>query len=80
MDVVGIGGRFLLVVMIETPHSLHTHSRSSSYISYKDFEHLLLWLVVVIRMQPHSDICPLGPDSASPSCRCRRWVSVKSYD
>jgi hypothetical protein len=30
--VVGIGGGFLLVLMIETPHSLHTHSRSSSYI------------------------------------------------
>ena len=32
MDVVGIGGGFLLVLMIETPHSRHTHSRSSLYI------------------------------------------------
>jgi hypothetical protein len=55
VDVVGIGGGFLLVLMIETPHSLHTHSRSSSYM-YKVFQHLLQWLVV-IRLPPHPDIC-----------------------
>ena len=32
VNVVGIGGGFLLVLMIETPHSLHTHTRSSLYI------------------------------------------------
>ena len=33
MDVVGIGGGSLLVLMIEVPHTLvHTHSRSSLYI------------------------------------------------
>jgi hypothetical protein len=32
VDVVGIGGGFLLVLMIEAPHSLHTHSRSTVYI------------------------------------------------
>jgi hypothetical protein len=34
VDVVGIGGEcgLLLVLMIETPYSLHTHSRSSLYI------------------------------------------------
>ena len=57
MDVVGIGGRFLLVVMIEVHHTLHTHSRSSSYI-YKVFQHLLQFLVV-IRMPSHPDICSL---------------------
>jgi hypothetical protein len=40
VDVVGEGGGFLLVLIIETPHSLHTHSRSSSYI-YKAIQHLL---------------------------------------
>jgi hypothetical protein len=40
VDVVGIGGGFLLVLMIETPHSLHTHSRSTSYI-YNVFQLLL---------------------------------------
>jgi hypothetical protein len=35
MDVVGVGaerGGFLLELMIQTSHSLHTHSRSSLYI------------------------------------------------
>jgi hypothetical protein len=27
VDDVGVGGGFLLVLMIEVPHSLHTHSR-----------------------------------------------------
>jgi hypothetical protein len=40
--------------MIETPHTLHTHSRSTLYI-YKVFQHLLQWLVV-IRMQLQLDI------------------------
>jgi hypothetical protein len=40
VDVVGVGGGFLLVLMIETPHSLHTHSRSSLYI-YNAIQHLL---------------------------------------
>ena len=52
MDVVGIGGGSLLVLMIDTPHTCHTHSRSSLYI-YEVFQHLLLWLQV-IRMQPHT--------------------------
>ena len=54
MDVVGIGGGSLLVLMIEAPHSLHTHSRSSLYI-YNAIQHLLQWLVV-IRMQLQPDI------------------------
>ena len=33
----------LLVLMIETPHPVHTLSRSSLYI-YKVFEHLQQWL------------------------------------
>jgi len=77
MDVVGIGGRFLLVVMIGTPHSLHTHSRSSSYI-YKVFQHLLQFLVVIRRMPPHPYICPLGPESGC--CWYKRWVTVSTYD
>ena len=36
----------LLVPMIETPHPVHTHSRSSSYI-YKVFHHLQQWLQVI---------------------------------
>ena len=32
VDVVGIGGRSLLVLMIDIPHPVHTHSRSSLYI------------------------------------------------
>jgi len=36
----------LLVLMIETPHPVHTHSRSSLYI-YKVFEHLQQWLRVI---------------------------------
>jgi hypothetical protein len=34
-----------LVLMIETPHPLHTHTRSSLYI-YNAIQHLLLWQVV----------------------------------
>ena len=50
MDLLGVGGGYLLVLMIEAPHPLHTHSRSTSYI-YNVFKHLELWLVV-IGMQP----------------------------
>jgi hypothetical protein len=32
VDVVGIGGGYLLVLLIEAPHTLHTHNRSSLYI------------------------------------------------
>jgi hypothetical protein len=52
---VGVGGGFLLVLMIEAPHPLHTHRRSTYYI-YEVFQHLLQWLVVIsILLQP--DIC-----------------------
>jgi len=51
----------LLVLMIETPHPVYTHSRSSLYI-YKVFQHLLQWLVV-IRMSLQPDICSQGPKS-----------------
>jgi len=61
VDVVGIGGGSLFVLMIETPHTLHTHSRSSLYI-YNAIQHLQQWLPV-IRMQPHPDICSLGHES-----------------
>jgi hypothetical protein len=60
VDVVGIGGRYLLVLTIEASHPLHTHSRSSLYI-YIVFQHLLQFLVV-IRMPPHPYIQPLGVD------------------
>jgi len=52
LDVVGIGGGYLLVLIIQAPHSLHTHSRSSLYI-YNAIQHLRQWLQV-IRMQPHT--------------------------
>ena len=69
-------GGYLLVLMIETPHTLHTHSRSSLYI-YNAIEHLQQWLPV-IRMQPHPDICSLRPESGC--CWYSRWVSVSSFD
>jgi hypothetical protein len=50
VDVVGKAGGFLLVLMIEAPHFLHTHIRSSLYIN-NVIQHLLQWLQV-IRMQP----------------------------
>ena len=70
MDVVGIGGGYLLVLLIEVPHSLHTHSRSysihthsrSSLYIYNVIQHLRQWLQV-IRMPPHPDICYLGAKS-----------------
>jgi hypothetical protein len=36
----GLGGRSLLVLMIEAPHPPYTHSRSSLYI-YNAIQHLL---------------------------------------
>ena len=42
----------LMILMIETPHLVHTHSRSSLYI-YKVFEHLQKWLRVIrVSLQP----------------------------
>jgi hypothetical protein len=49
VDDVGLvagGSLFLLVLMFETPHSLHTHIRSSLYI-YHAIQHLLQWLQVI---------------------------------
>jgi hypothetical protein len=60
VDVVGIGGRYLLVLTIEASHPLHTHSRSSLYI-YIVFQHLLQFLVDIM-MPPHPYIQPLGVD------------------
>ncbi len=47
MDLLGVGGGSTLVLIIKTPHTLHTHSRSSLYI-YEVFQHLLLWLEDVL--------------------------------
>jgi hypothetical protein len=47
----------VLKVMIRTPHPFHTHIGSLPYI-YKDFQHLILWHVV-IRMQPQPDMLGL---------------------
>ena len=41
--------------MIDAPHPLHTHIRSSLYI-YIVCQHLIPWLVF-IRMQPQPDVC-----------------------
>ena len=54
----------MLYVMIEAPYPVHTHSSSALYI-YKVFQHLLQWLVV-IRMQHHTDICSVEPESGCP--------------
>jgi len=59
VDAVGIGGGSMLLLMIETPHPVHTHSRSSLYI-YNAIQHLRQWLQV-ISMPPHPDICYLRP-------------------
>jgi hypothetical protein len=76
VDVVGVGGGSLLVLMIEAPHSFHTHIRSSLYI-----QHMLQWLQVT-RMLPHpdTDICPLPLGLESGCCWCSRWVSVSCYN
>ena len=74
----GIGGGSLFVLMIETPHTLHTHSRSSLYI-YNAIQHLQQWLPV-IRMQPHPDICSLRPVSGCGFPRCRRKSHCGLYD
>jgi hypothetical protein len=76
VEVVGVAGGSLLVLMIETPHPLHTLISSFLYI-YNAIHHLLQWLVA-IRMQLQPDICSLGPESGC--CWYRRWVSVSSYD
>jgi hypothetical protein len=78
VDLLGVGGGYLLILMIEASHTIHTHSRSTSYI-YKVFQHLELCLVA-IRIPPHPDNFLLGPESGSPLPSCRRWVSVSSYD
>jgi hypothetical protein len=57
VDVVGVGGGTLLVLMIEASHPLYTRIRSSLYIyNAVQVQHMLLWLVV-IRMQPHTCNC-----------------------
>jgi hypothetical protein len=37
VDIVGVAGGSLLVLMFEAPHSLHTHIRSTLYIYIKYF-------------------------------------------
>jgi hypothetical protein len=44
----------MLVLMIETPHSLHTHSTSTLY-RFNAIQHLLQWPAVIM-MQLQSDI------------------------
>jgi hypothetical protein len=68
----------LLVLMIETPHPVHTHSRSSLYID-KVFEHLQLWLRV-IRVYGSSslDICSHGPKNDVDGFAL--GTSVSTYD
>ena len=57
----GVGVGVTIGIMIQTPHSLHTHSRSSLYI-YNAIQHLLQLLVVI----PYPDICSLGLESNTP--------------
>jgi hypothetical protein len=52
LDVLGLKAGSLLVLMLETPHTLHTLRRSPLC---NEFQHLLQWLVV-IRMQLQPDI------------------------
>jgi hypothetical protein len=60
---------YLAVGYDRDPHPLHTDSRSTSYIN-KVFQHLLLWLLV-IRMQPHTDMLGLTHSGGS---RTFTWV------
>jgi hypothetical protein len=59
--VVGIGGGFLLVLIIVAPNSFHTHIKSSLYM-YNAVQHLLQRLQVIM-MQPQPDICSMEPES-----------------
>jgi hypothetical protein len=69
-----------VVLMIEAPHYLHTHSRSSLYI-YKVFQHLLQWLAAIGHKDAATPLyLPLRPEIESGSPWCRRCVSVSSYD
>ena len=52
MNVVGIVGGSLLVLMIESTHTLHTYTGSTLYI-YNAIQHLLQWLEVIRMMQHH---------------------------
>jgi hypothetical protein len=52
VDVVGVAGGSLLVLMFEAPHFLHTHIRSSLYI-YNAIQHLLRWLVIISMQLQH---------------------------
>ena len=75
--------RIMLLIIIGASHPLHTHSISTStlYI-YKvfQFQHLLLWLVV-IRMQFQPDICCLGPLPQVVLCVVvKAGFSVGCYD
>jgi hypothetical protein len=75
VDVVGVAGGSLLVLIVEVSNPLHTLSRSSLYI-YIAIEHLQQRLVA-IRMLPHPDMCSVGPESGC--CWCSSWVSVSTY-
>ena len=66
----------LLVLMIDTPHTLHTHIISTSYI-YDVFQHLQQWLQV-IRMQLQPDIC--SPRPKSDVLGFSLGSSVSTYD
>ena len=66
----------LLVLMIKTPHPVHTHSMSSLYI-YKVFQQLQQWLWVIgVSLQP--DICSHGPKSDVDGFAL--GTSVSTYD
>jgi hypothetical protein len=63
--------------MIGAPHALHTHSRSTSYI-YNVFQHLFLWLVlVVIKMQSQPDMLVLTVTMVDG---CRRFTRILTWN
>jgi hypothetical protein len=54
VDVVGVSGGSLLVLVFEAPHSLHTHIRSSLYIC-NAIQHLLQQLQAIsMQLKPIS--------------------------
>jgi hypothetical protein len=65
----------MLYAMIEVPHPLHTHSRSSLYI-YNAIQHLLQRLQVGCRHTRISALCDLRVDVVG----AEGGLSVGTYD
>jgi hypothetical protein len=76
--VLGVIAGFYVGSLIGASHPLHTHRRSTLYI-YKEFQHLLQWLVV-IRMQLQPNICSMEPETESGCPWCQSWILCWFFD